>query len=78
MFHEMVILISKAPKIFVSPPARRHLSPFLYAIPGAQIFCPQDKDYDNREIYDVLKISEFYRMVKDLQKVGVLSEVKPI
>ena len=64
--------------IFLPPPARKELSKYVYAIPTMQVFSPTLEQFENGETFSVIKISEFYRMVKECKKIGVLGEGKEI
>lgn len=40
-------------------------------MPNCTIFCPTEKEYDNKELLDTLKISHFYTITQDVGKIGV-------
>lgn len=77
-FNEMIFLIKKKgiTSIFCEPPLYETLKSFLIIVPNIEIFCPTDKEYDNKDNMELIKITQFIKMVKDLKTIGVLLEQK--
>ena len=72
VFSEMVVIISpKGSHIFLTPEAKSELENLISSIPNCTIFCPTEKQYDNKEILDTLKIANFYNVTQGMGKIGV-------
>ena len=52
------------------------LKSFLIIIPNLELFCPTDKQYENKDDMELIKITQFIKMVRDLKVIGVLLEPK--
>lgn len=64
IYSEIIVIISSVHNyVFITPQAKAQLETLIYAIPNCTIFCPTEKEYDNKELLDTLKIATFYRMV---------------
>ena len=77
-FNEMILLIKKKGQIsiFCEPPLYEILKSFLIIIPNLELFCPTDKQYENKDDMELIKITQFIKMVRDLKVIGVLLEPK--
>jgi len=73
VYSEMVVVVARgASNVFVTPQAHALLEAYLYAVPNLQVFCPTDAEYTNKEKLDVVKVSNFYNVLKSRKKLGVL------
>jgi hypothetical protein len=69
----MIVIVSKSgSNVFVTPQAHALLEGYLYAVPNLQVFCPTDPEYTNKEKLDIVKVANFYSMLKNHKKLGVL------
>ena len=77
-FNEMVLLIKKKGviSIYLEPPLYEILKCYLIIMPNIEIFCPNDQQYDNKDDMELIKITQFIKMVRDLKTIGVLLENK--
>jgi hypothetical protein len=65
--------VSKAGShIFISPEAHKVLEGFIYGLPNLRIFCPTDAEYMDKDKLDIIKISNFYSMLKGSKNIAVL------
>lgn len=77
-FNEMIVLIKKNSRvsIYCEPSLYDFLKAFLITIPNIELFCPTDHQYENKDEMELIKITHFIKMVKDIKNVGILVESK--
>lgn len=77
-FNELILVIKKkgVVSIFCEPPLYDLLKTFLITIPNIELFCPTDHQFDNKDEMELIKITQFIKMVKDLKTIAVLLESK--
>jgi hypothetical protein len=67
----MVIKTTKT-EIYLQPEAFEKLKDLLYAIPNVEIFVPTQNQYTNKDKEEIIKITQFYKMMQGVKSVGVL------
>ena len=73
VYADMIVLIKKGvTHIFIHPEALALLSPLIYSIPNVDVFCPTDKQYEDKDEMELLKMAFFLRIMKPTKRVGVL------
>jgi hypothetical protein len=72
-FNDLVMIIKKDHVCFYSDlPGFEIIRQFLCALPNIEIFTPSTEQTDNKDECELLKISQFLKMMSDVPKVGVL------
>ena len=73
VYADMIVLIKKGvTHIFIHPEGLTLLSPLIYSIPNVDVFCPTEKQYEDKDELELLKMAFFLRIMKPTKKVGVL------
>jgi hypothetical protein len=73
VYHELVLVIKKQSiMVYADPPLFDEIKHLIVPLPNVEIFCPTDKQYNNKDLVDLLKITFFYKSMMDVKKVGVL------
>lgn len=72
-YSEFIMIIKKKGviSVFLQPPLFEQLKSYLLIIPNVEIFCLTDKEYENQDELELLKISQFIKMVSNCKRLGV-------
>ncbi|KAL4468548.1 hypothetical protein ABPG74_005051 [Tetrahymena malaccensis] len=73
IYSDMIVLIKKGTThIFIDPEALNSLQTLIYSIPNVDVFCPTEKQYEDKDEMELLKMAFFLRVMKPTKKVGIL------
>ncbi|EGR29741.1 hypothetical protein IMG5_149240 [Ichthyophthirius multifiliis] len=73
IYNEIIILIKKGSvHIYLEPECQEQLQNFIYSIPNVDILCPNQEQYEDKDELELLKVTYFFKIMKDVKRVGIL------
>lgn len=72
-YRDFVMLVKKeGASFYIEPKLFTDLKKYILAIPNVEIYSPTEKETENQEELELVKIAHFYQMTKTVGPVGVL------
>ena len=42
------------------------------SFPCVEVFSPTESEFENKDEFEIIKINQFYKMIKGINKIGIL------
>jgi len=68
----MFLILKDEIRVFADHSGFKALKPYLLGVPNVQIYSTTEKQEENKDECELVKITQFVRMMQGVKKVGVL------